>query len=216
MISTGLVERAAGGERNVYRVAESVGAYLRRKKAGAEGHRAQHKPAGGRAEDTPLEWLRKRKGPDGAPYLSEKEYRAGVRFRGDFFNAGLTPRLTVDLSRPLAGGGRSSDYDYGGASDAALDARDRFRSAARAVGPDLSDLLIDVCCQSCGLEAAERNRKWPKRAAKVVLKIALDRLARHYGLLKEEPEERSTGQPVERFWRAPGARPQLFDAPSEY
>ena len=51
-----------------------------------------------------------------------------------------------------------------------------------AVGPGLSDLLIAVCCHLEGMEAAERRFGWPQRAGKIVLAIALDRLAAHYGL----------------------------------
>ena len=63
-----------------------------------------------------------------------------------------------------------------------LDAKWRFRAAMAAVGPGLADVLFDVCCHLSGLEEIEQARDWPRRSAKVVLDIALDRLAAHYGL----------------------------------
>ncbi len=50
------------------------------------------------------------------------------------------------------------------------------------MGPELSDLLFDVCCHLHVLDACETARGWAKRSARVVLTIALDRLAGHYGM----------------------------------
>ena len=66
-------------------------------------------------------------------------------------------------------------------------AKQRFSRAMKTVGPVLNDLLFDVYCHLIGLEDAEANKGWPQRAGKVVLVIALDRLAAHYGMIVTAP-----------------------------
>ena len=63
-------------------------------------------------------------------------------------------------------------------------ARERFGKAASALGLGLSDAAIRICCFHEGLEATERRMGWSARSAKVVLKLALQRLADHYGLMR--------------------------------
>ncbi|MEI9887506.1 MAG: DUF6456 domain-containing protein [Rhizomicrobium sp.] len=109
------------------------------------------------------------------------QYEAGEKLRADFTLAGLSPRLGVDYAAPLQT--RSRGKLAGRLmTDSVLAAKQRFTAAMRAVGPGLSDLLFDVCCHWRGLEEAEQAKGWPSRSGRVVLGIALDRLAEHYGM----------------------------------
>ena len=95
--------------------------------------------------------------------------------------------------------------------DNAAAAAERVRRALSSVGPELSGVLIDVCCHLKGLEEAERAAGWPQRSAKIVLQLALTRLARHYGL---ETHTSPNAGGVVRHWGSVDYRPQI-DAQSE-
>jgi Domain of unknown function (DUF6456) len=99
--------------------------------------------------------------------------------------AQLAPRLGVDLTAPVVLGRRGQkDITL---TETVIAAKQRFARAMKAVGPGLSDLLFDVCCHLIGLEDAEQESGWPRSAARVVLAIALDRLALHYGMIVTAP-----------------------------
>lgn len=77
--------------------------------------------------------------------------------------------MGAESSQPHQGGG-------GGLlnlTEAAMAARVRFSRAADAMGPELSGVAIDVCCFEKGLETVERERQWPARSAKLLLRAAL-------------------------------------------
>ncbi len=80
--------------------------------------------------------------------------------------------------------------------------RQRVRLAMDDPRPEFSGLLMDVCCFLRGLEEVERERGWPPRSAKIVLQLALDRLARHYGL---RDEARGKANARVRTWLAADA-----------
>jgi Domain of unknown function (DUF6456) len=159
--------------------------------------------------ESPLAWLAKRKSPDGVPLLRPSQFAAGERLREDFWRAHLNQRVTMDWSRALSGGGRR--HGAGAVpdlSDAAMAARERVNAAMAAVGPELSGILIDVCCYLKGLSVAERQAGWPQRSAKVVLLLALTRLARHYGL-ERDTSRAADARGVVQHWGHADYRPDI-------
>ena len=184
--------------------------------AGVAPHRAQHGDFVMRAlepgatpvvvdeAESPLTWLARRKGRDGAPFLEAAQLEAGERFRRDVEIAQIRQRVTSDWSGAVGSGQRGpQDHNI---SDLAIAARQRLERAAEAVGGELNNLLLDVCGLQKGLETVERERGWPPRSAKVVLKIALDRLATHYGLASAA---RGPERGRVRRWGATGYRPEI-------
>ena len=149
--------------------------------------------------ESPLAWLARRKGRDGRVLIEPAQLQAGERLRAEFTRAQLMPRTTSNWSAAVAdgrrGAGQSATF-----TEAVIAARQRVRHALDAVGPELSGLLLDVCCFLKGLADVERERGWPSRSAKVVLQLGLDRLARHYGL---GAEARGRAHVPVRTWLAP-------------
>ena len=135
--------------------------------------------------ESPLAWLARRRDKDGRAFLTPARLAAGERLRADFTTARMMPTVTSNWSSGRTGVGAGTPGGIADLTDRALAARDRVRAALDAVGHDLADVLLDVCCFLKGLEAIEADRRWPVRSAKVVLDIALGRLAAHYGLAEE-------------------------------
>ena len=92
--------------------------------------------------------------------------------------------------------------------DEVIAAKERVMRALMAVGPEVSGILVDICCELKGLEEAEKTNGWPSRAGKVVLQIALTRLAKHYGLIAPDDAavHKRTGL---RHWGTDDYRPTL-------
>jgi len=128
-----------------------------------------------------LAWLHRRRGRDGQPLINAVSFAAGERLRRDLTIANMLPSATMrwDGLPATSGGGRP---DPAAATDAMVAARQRVVRAMRAVGSDFEGLLVDVCGFLKGIEQIERERGWPARSAKIVLDMALVRLAAHYGL----------------------------------
>ena len=147
-------------------------------------------------QESPLAWLARRRGRDGKALIAPHQLQAGERLRADFTLAQLMPRTTSNWESPMASGRRNGG-GAGHATETMVAARQRVHRALDAVGPEFSGLLLDICCFLKGLEDIERERLWPARSAKVVLQLALDRLARHYGY---SPQAQGRARGEVRTW----------------
>lgn len=126
--------------------------------------------------ESPLSWLRARN------LVDARQFEAGERLRGDYEMASLGPSVTMrwDAS-PMAKGRRGAP---GGIDPtmAQISAKQRFERAISEVGRGLSDVLWRTICAGESLPVAEKALGWPTRSGRVVLSLALDRLADAYGL----------------------------------
>ncbi|MEM7620287.1 MAG: DUF6456 domain-containing protein [Pseudomonadota bacterium] len=161
--------------------------------------------------ESPLGWLRKRKNKAGKGLIDEYQYEAGERLRSDFTHAQLMPRITTDWS--FSGAGEQKRKN--GSSNRVLELRDsvlaakkRVGQALQAIGPEFSGIIIDVCCHLKGLEEAEKAQGWPQRSGKIVLQLALNSLARHYGYVSEGNRQSAEYQQI-LHWGNDDYRPQI-------
>ncbi len=127
--------------------------------------------------ESPLVGLARRRDRDGELFLKRDLVAAGERLREDF-----------ELAQVGAQGVESWEAFVTGdvvelrpeASAGATAAKTRVRDALRDLGPGLGDVVLRCCCYLEGLEQTEKKMGWSARSGKIVLRIALQRLKRHY------------------------------------
>jgi hypothetical protein len=122
--------------------------------------------------ESPLGWLAAR------GLVSARQNEAGERLRADYETAAIAPAVTMRWEARVDGGAP----DGLSPAERQVAAKRRFYAAVASVGRGLSDVLWRVICAGEGLPAAERALGWPARSGRLVLGLALDRLADHYRL----------------------------------
>ncbi len=144
----------------------------------SEGPTRRSAQRGGRSvtvnlAESPLSWLHSR------GHLSDRQFAAGERLRADWERAQLSPGITMrwDVVRISSTGDRGLS-----AGERQIAAKARFDGAVSAAGPGLADVLWRVVCAGETLPDAEKAMAWPVRSGKLVLSLALDRVAEFYRL----------------------------------
>lgn len=193
--------------------------YIKRLLSGGDGFQDQHRSLERRTVqvsatrqavsvnllESPLSALSRLKDKAGIPFLSAEAIAAAEQFARDFHRAGLQPRMTMAWQPRLAGRTAGEMGQARDISDTALAARQRLQRAIDAMGPELCGVALDVCCFLKGLETVERQRQWPVRSAKLMLRTALMTLSRHYA------PQPSLLRP--HRWGVDGYRPDLPSRP---
>ena len=98
----------------------------------------------------------------------------------DWERSQLPPNVTMSWDAAPIARGRGGAPAGADLSASQLDARRRFEAAVASAGPGLSDILWRIVCAGEGMRDAETALGWPARAGKLVLTMALDRLALYY------------------------------------
>jgi hypothetical protein len=124
--------------------------------------------------ESPLGWLFAR------GLVTQRQFDAGERLRADWECAQLSPRVTMSWDAAPISRGRSGSAPAVDLSGAQVDARRRFHHAIDSAGAGLADILWRVVCAGEGMRDAETALGWPARAGKLVLTLALDRVADYY------------------------------------
>jgi lambda repressor-like predicted transcriptional regulator len=119
--------------------------------------------------ESPVAVLGRRRDKDGKAYLEPDLIHAAERLREDYELAQMGGaqdwEKIIAEGRPPAGGTAATA---------------RVAAALIDLGPGLGDVALQVCCALEGVEVTEQRLGWAARSGKVVLRIALQRLWRHY------------------------------------
>jgi len=125
--------------------------------------------------ESPLGWLHRH------GHLSVRQFDAGEQLRSDWERAQLSPRVTMRWDPSMVHSQRGPQGGMSG-SDRQVAAKDRFDGALAEAGADMSEILWRIVCAGEGMREAESALGWPARAGKLVLRMALDRVANFYRL----------------------------------
>jgi len=152
---------------------------------------------------TPLGQLARSRNGEPA-FLNAHHLEAAGRLLTLFERSRLRARTTMNYGPRVDSGHGGHAQDMG---DMAFDARRQLAELYTAIPRDCVEVVIDVCGYEKGLQDIERERGWPRRSAKLVLRIGLDALATRFGLTTAATGATRTST---RNWLGVGARPAEF------
>ena len=121
--------------------------------------------------ESPLTWLHAH------GHLENRLFDAGERLRADYERAQLSTGVTMRWDPVRIKTTGEAGLTSG---EKQIAARQRFHGACDAAGKGLEDILWRVVCAGQTLPEAEKALAWPARSGKLVLKLALDRVADFY------------------------------------
>lgn len=207
-IRTLIQSGALVGDAGECRAGTETAAWLKRAMIDGDTFQAQHRVDGidreGRQVNLGESPLSRLVSGDRA-FLEPHQIEAGERVRGLVERAQLRTRTTMNYSGEATGGRRQRNAAET-VTDMAVDARRALDGIHRALPVECAGVVMDVCGWLKGLQQVERERGWPRRSAKLVLRIGLEQVAQKMGL---GPHAVGRERVPQRSWLEEGARPEL-------
>ena len=136
-----------------------------------------------------LRRLSKERGPNGQQFLNVHDLQAGELFQRDYArcfgtdNQGAQSLAHVNVDRT-----RVNVQEYRTIEQ--IDANQAFNAAKAVLGPGLEQAALIICGEGKSLEVLEREQHWVRGSGRMILKLALQRLAHHYGTYPGQPAQR--------------------------
>lgn len=124
--------------------------------------------------ESPLAWLGARK------LISARQLAAGEMLRQDYERAALAQQITMAWDTPPSAKVARGSQSHGATTLAQIDAKTRFDGAITSAGAGLADILWRIVCAGEAVPTAEKALGWPTRSGRLVLLLALDRVADYY------------------------------------
>ncbi len=121
--------------------------------------------------ESPLGWLHAH------GHLDDRLFDAGERLRADYERAQLGANVTMRWDPVRVRGTGEQGLTQ---TERQISAHTRFNGALKQAGRGLEDILWRVVCAGETLPVAEKALAWPARSGKLVLRLALDRVADFY------------------------------------
>ena len=133
-----------------------------------------------------LRRLGKERGPQNKPFLSAAEVQAGELFQRDYNRRYGTGKMTQTLDAARVDQTRTNSTETDMIHR--LDCGRAYEAAINVLGPSLDQAALVICGEGKSLDQLEREQAWSRGSGRMILKLALQRLALHYGTI---PGERS-------------------------
>ena len=135
-----------------------------------------------------LRRLSKERGPNNMPFLSAAEVQAGELFQRDHSRCYGGSKITQSVGSVRVDQSRlnSTEQDM----IRRLDNGRAYQAAVDALGPSLDQAAYVICGEGKSLDQLEREQSWSRGSGRMILKLALQRLALHYGTI---PGDRANG-----------------------
>lgn len=148
-----------------------------------------------------------RSGLGNSEFLEDHHREVASRLSGLFERAQLRQRVTMSYDPGRVGQKPSKAGTE--VADGAADARRRLARLAAGLPRECWGVLVDVYVYDRGLQQIETERHWPRRSAKLVLRIGLDHAAVLLGI---DPNAVGPDRAAQRGWLP--ERPPMF-SPAE-
>ncbi|NRA86216.1 MAG: hypothetical protein HRU28_02235 [Rhizobiales bacterium] len=120
-------------------------------------------------------------------YLVEQHVQAGQKLFKLFSKANLQPNITMNWDKlesvPQNHYTGEKEQPFG---EQVYIARKQLYESLAYVGEEYAAILVEICLFANGLEATEKAMNWPARSGKLLLTMALDKLAKHYKISTAE------------------------------